>query len=190
MEFPRGNSGVATGEMGGSGPHFCADPSWDLRKSVEKCFIYGGGGIPIHVYCDFLLLTSKEKLFGSPTFFGLATPLRGNTSIALSPGLRTCVFTMLCLSKPEPYCEIHSPMFLFIYLFSGTAHQYKLQSQCSLHLDWRSRDVLLPLTRAIFNGHATTQLRNYSATTEATMTTFTYSYRTISLGANPKKWTS
>ena len=33
-----------------------------------------------------------------------------------------------------------------------------------------------------------TQLRNYSTTTKATMTTFTFSYRAISLGANPKKW--
>ena len=28
----------------------------------------------MHVYCKFLLLASKEKLFGPPTSFGLATP--------------------------------------------------------------------------------------------------------------------
>ena len=38
---PRGGMGVQT-------PHFCSDPSWDLRKSVEKCFKYRGG--PMHVY--------------------------------------------------------------------------------------------------------------------------------------------
>ena len=29
----------------------------------------------MHVYCNFVLLTSNEKLFEPPTFFGLATPL-------------------------------------------------------------------------------------------------------------------
>ena len=29
---------------GGSGPPFCSDPSWDLRKSVEKYFMYRGRG--------------------------------------------------------------------------------------------------------------------------------------------------
>ena len=29
-----------------------------------------------------------------------------------------------------------------------------------LHLDWRSRDVLSPLTESIFHGHETTQLLN------------------------------
>ena len=62
-----GNGGVRT-------PHFCSDPSWDLRKSVEKCFMYRGGG-PMHVYCNILLLTSNNKNFGPPHFFwaGYAT---------------------------------------------------------------------------------------------------------------------
>ena len=34
-----------------------------------------------------------------------------------------------------------------------------------------------------------TKLRNYSTTTETTMTKFTLSSKAISLGANPKKWT-
>ena len=102
---------------GGNGrvrtPHFCSDPSWDLRKSVEKCFIYrGGGGCPMHVFCNFLLLTSKEKLFGPPTFFGLATPLLRSASrgdLAIVPRADTTRFAggavSLFLGRPfgTPY---------------------------------------------------------------------------------------
>ena len=61
---PRGTGG---GVMGGSGPQFCSDPSWDKRKSVEKLFyIYG---VPMYVYCYFHC--SPAKKHGSdPHFFG------------------------------------------------------------------------------------------------------------------------
>ena len=36
------NSGIARGGRGIRTPHFCSDPSWDLCKSVQKCFIYRG----------------------------------------------------------------------------------------------------------------------------------------------------
>ena len=67
------------GGMGGSGP---PSPT-SLQTPPEICAnslrsvlcIEGGGGGPMHVYCNFLLLTSNKKMFGPPTFFGLATPL-------------------------------------------------------------------------------------------------------------------
>ena len=46
-------------------PEICANP---LRR--VSCI-----GGPMHVFCNFLLLTSNNKKFGPPTFFGLATPL-------------------------------------------------------------------------------------------------------------------
>ena len=48
-------------------PEICTNP-------LRSVLCIGGGG-PMHVYCNFLLLTSNKILFGSPTFFGLATPL-------------------------------------------------------------------------------------------------------------------
>ena len=63
--------------MGGSGPpHFCSDPSWDLRKSVEKCFMYrGGGGVPCMHIVTFYCSPATKNCSDPPTFFGLATPL-------------------------------------------------------------------------------------------------------------------
>ena len=65
-------SGVATGGMGGSGP-----PPTSVQTLPEICtnplrsvLYIGGGGGPMHVHCNFSLLTSKEKLFEPPTFLG------------------------------------------------------------------------------------------------------------------------
>ena len=67
-------SGVATGGMGGPDPPTSVQTSPEICANPLRSILYIGGG-PMHVYCNFLLLTSKEKLFGPPTFFGLATPL-------------------------------------------------------------------------------------------------------------------
>ena len=60
--------------MGGSGPPTSVQTTPEVCTNPLRSVLYIGGG-PMHVYCNFLLLTSKEKLFGPPTFFGLATPL-------------------------------------------------------------------------------------------------------------------
>ena len=88
---------------------------------------------------------------------------------------------------------VRSPVYPFI-LPIDTSHpdRFILSFNCPasfvlirlLHLDWRSRDVLSPLTEWIFHGH---ELRNYSTTAESTMTKFKLSCKAISLGANPKK---
>ena len=63
-------SGVATGGMGGSGPPTSVQTPPEICANPLKSVLYIGGGGPMHVYCNFLLLTSKEKLFGPPTFLG------------------------------------------------------------------------------------------------------------------------
>ena len=78
-------SGVATGRMGGSGPptsvqtppEICANP-------LRSVFCIGGGG-PMHVYCNFLMLTSKQHFLDPLTFLGLATPLTSHHRISPSP---------------------------------------------------------------------------------------------------------
>ena len=61
------------GGNGGSGPPTSVQTPPEICANPLRIVLYIGG--PMHVYCNFLLLTSKEKLFGPPTFFGLATPL-------------------------------------------------------------------------------------------------------------------
>ena len=69
-------SGVTTGGMGGSGPPTSVQAPPEICTNPLRSVLYiGGGGGAMHVYCKFLLVTSKEKLFGPLTFFGLATPL-------------------------------------------------------------------------------------------------------------------
>ena len=64
------------GGMGGSRPPTSVQTPPEICANPLKSVLYKeGGGCPVHVYCNFLLLTSKEKWFGPPTFFGLATPL-------------------------------------------------------------------------------------------------------------------
>ena len=58
----------------GPDPRLCSDPSCDQRKTAE-IFFYMKGGCTVYVYCDILLLISKEKILEPPNFFGLATPL-------------------------------------------------------------------------------------------------------------------
>ena len=64
MASPRGG-------MGGSGPPTSVQTSPEICANPLRSILYigGGGGGPMHVYCNFLLLTSKEKLFGPPHFF-------------------------------------------------------------------------------------------------------------------------
>ena len=63
---PRGNGRSRPPTSVQTPPEICANPS--------RIVLYMGG--PIYVYCNFTLLTSKEKLFGPiPHFFGLVTPL-------------------------------------------------------------------------------------------------------------------
>ena len=63
--------------MGGSGPPTSVQtPPEICVLNPLKSVLYIGG---VSHVCNFLLLTSKEKLFGPPTLFGLATPL-GRTS--------------------------------------------------------------------------------------------------------------
>ena len=89
-------SGVATEGNGWvRTPHFCSDPSWDLRKSVEKCFIYRG--VPF-IYrgshaCILKLFTAHQqrKIVQTPTFIGLATPLNITIMWAQSSVFTSCV---------------------------------------------------------------------------------------------------
>ena len=72
----------------GLDPHFYSDPSRDLRKSVEKCFIYRGS----HA-CILKLFTAHQqrKIVQTPTFIGLATPLNITIMWAQSSVFTSCV---------------------------------------------------------------------------------------------------
>ena len=62
--------------MGGSGPHTSVQTSPEICANPLRSVLYiGGGGGPMHVYCNVLLLTSNKKFVGPSLFFGLATPL-------------------------------------------------------------------------------------------------------------------
>ena len=55
--------------VGGSGPHFCSDPYLLRFAQIRwKVFYIGGGGGPMHVYYNFLLLISEENC-SDPHFF-------------------------------------------------------------------------------------------------------------------------
>ena len=75
-------SGVAMGEMGGSGPHkFLGEwidqnprnvrPFFEISafKTDWKCFCWKRRGCTMYIYCDFLLLTSRRKLVWTPQLF-------------------------------------------------------------------------------------------------------------------------
>ena len=64
-------SGVATGEWVGPDPPLLFRPLLRFVQIRRKVFDTWGGVAYVHVYCNFLLLTSKEKLFKHPLFFGL-----------------------------------------------------------------------------------------------------------------------
>ena len=49
-------------------PHFCSDPSWDLHKSVEKCFLYGG--VPWMYIVTFYCSPAKKNCSDPPLFLG------------------------------------------------------------------------------------------------------------------------
>ena len=54
--------------MGGSGPPTSVQTPPEICANPLKSVLHIGG-CPMHVYCNFLLLTSKEKWFGPPHFF-------------------------------------------------------------------------------------------------------------------------
>ena len=60
------------GGMEGSGPpHFCSDPSWDYRKSVEKFFLHiGGGGTPCMYIVTFTAHQQRNMVRTPPLFWG------------------------------------------------------------------------------------------------------------------------
>ena len=60
------------GGMEGSGPpHFCSDPSWDQRKSVEKFFLHvGGGGTPCMYIVTFTAHQQRNMVRTPPLFWG------------------------------------------------------------------------------------------------------------------------
>ena len=60
--------GVATGGLGGSGPPTFVQTPHGICANPLRSVLYIGG--PKHVYCIFSLLTSKEKIFGPPLFWG------------------------------------------------------------------------------------------------------------------------
>ena len=45
------------------------DPSLLFRPLLKSVLYMGGGGGPMYVYCNFLLLTIKEKLFRLTLFW-------------------------------------------------------------------------------------------------------------------------
>ena len=65
---------------------------------------------------------------------------------------------------------------LIFFRCSNVPHNYISTDEVEMYC-YRSRERYLMVT----------QLRNYSTTTEATITTFTFSYIAISLSANPEK---
>ena len=106
----RGNGWVRT-------PHFCSDPSWDLRKSVEKCFMYRGEGGPMHVYCNFSLLTSNNKNFGPPLFWAEPEIERGR---GLGRGLGEPL--------PRNFLKIHTRNHTIWCMFDSTSTRTKRRS--------------------------------------------------------------
>ena len=64
-------SGVTTGEWVGPDPPTSVQTPPEICTNPLKSVLYIGG--PMHVHCNFLLLTSKEKLLRPPLWAGDAT---------------------------------------------------------------------------------------------------------------------
>ena len=119
------NSGVATGGMGGSGPPTCVQTPPEISANPLKSFLHILGGNPTHVciILQLLLLTSKEKWFGPPTFFGLATPLVSNPCLRLL--CKKSILTSEILRIGKMNSTFHTTILLIIskvlssYYFNG-----------------------------------------------------------------------
>ena len=65
------SSGVATGGEWESGPPTSVQTPPEICANPLRSVLYiGGGGGPMHVYCNFLLLTSKKNCSDPPLFLG------------------------------------------------------------------------------------------------------------------------
>ena len=64
------SSGVATGGNGRVRTPTSVQTPPEIRANPLRSILYiGGGGCPMHVYCNFLLLTSRKNCSDPPTFF-------------------------------------------------------------------------------------------------------------------------
>ena len=100
-------------------PHFCSDPSWDLRKSVEKCFLYrggGGGGVPC-MYIVTFYCSPATKNCSDPHFFwaGYATVNKSllllYTSVFLSIIIIYYYYSFVFSIHPQPVRLLNSLLF-------------------------------------------------------------------------------
>ena len=64
----------------------------------------------VYVYCDFLLLITKEKNFGHPTFLGLAKLLKAQTDENISENVHDTRKTCWTSYPANLIIAIHSTM--------------------------------------------------------------------------------